>query len=80
LHGKLTVHKHLGSYSNESEKLLLINKAKDFILKSSRQISLLDLIDSPKLNDIEITNSQPNGGQAHSGAAQQIDATTVDPQ
>ena len=59
LHGKLTVLKHLGSYSNESEKLLLINKAKDFILKSSRQISLLDLIDSPKLNDIEITNSQP---------------------
>jgi HSP20 family molecular chaperone IbpA len=30
--------------------------------------------------NIEITNSQPNGGQAHSGAAQQIDATTVDPQ
>lgn len=32
--------------------------------------------------NIEITNSnsQPKGGQAHSGAAQQIDATTVDPQ
>lgn len=59
LHGKLTVHKHLGSYSSESEKLLLVNKAKDFILQSSQQISLLDLADSPKLNDIEITNSQP---------------------
>jgi transposase len=59
LHGKLTVHKHFGSYSGESEKLLLVKQAKDFILASSRQISLLELVDSPKLNDIEITNSQP---------------------
>jgi len=59
IHGKLTVHKHLGSYSTESERLLLVKKAKDFIHQSSGQISLLDLTDSPKLNDIEITNSQP---------------------
>lgn len=59
LHGKLTVHKHIGSYSGESERLLLVKKAKDFIFQSSSQVSLLDLVDSPKLNDIEITNSQP---------------------
>ncbi len=28
--------------------------------------------------NIEITNSQPKGGQAHNGATQQIDATPVD--
>ena len=28
--------------------------------------------------NIEITNSQPKGGQAHRGAAQQVDATPVD--
>mgnify|MGYP001584716187 FL=1 len=59
LHGKLTVHKHIGSYSTESERLFLVKKAKDFIFQSSHQTSLLDLVDSPKLNDIEITNSQP---------------------
>lgn len=59
LHGRLTVHKHLGSYSTESEKLVLVKMARDFIQNFSGQISLLDLVDSPKLADIEITNSQP---------------------
>lgn len=59
LHGRLTVHKHIGSYSTQSEKLLLVKMARDFILCSSGQLNLLDLVDSPKLEDIEITNSQP---------------------
>lgn len=59
LYGKLTVHKHIGTYANESERQQLYQKAKAFISQTSKQSNLLDLIDSPKLADVKITNSQP---------------------
>ena len=59
LHGVLTVHKHVGTYSNRSEKLLLCRAARDFIQETSRQISLLDLAASVRPFNIAVSENQP---------------------
>jgi transposase len=58
-YGKLTVHKHIGSYADELEKKKLYLKARAFIKKSLRQISFKDCLTATSLRDIEITQSQP---------------------
>lgn len=55
----LTVHKHLGSYSDASQKQALFAQATTFIKNVVGQTSLLKSSDSPPLTDISITGNQP---------------------
>ena len=57
--GKLTVHKHIGTYTNASEKAQLYKQAKDYIAETTRQGNLLDLLYSCRPSDISITESRP---------------------
>lgn len=58
-YGKVTVHKHIGSFGNDEEKLRLHQKAIDFIQQKSKQISLFDQLETPSLKDIVITQNKP---------------------
>lgn len=57
--GVITVHKHIGTYGNDSEKAILYNKAQDFIQKCTGQISFTDYLTSPSLADVIVTQSRP---------------------
>jgi transposase len=57
--GVVKVHKHIGSYGNDSEKAILYKKAQDFIQKYSGQVSFTDYLTSPSLSDVIITQSRP---------------------
>jgi transposase len=57
--GKLTVHKHIGSFEGASEKLKLQKEAQDYIEKNTGQTTIFDVVDSIKLNEIVITDSKP---------------------
>ena len=57
--GIVKVHKHIGTYGNDSEKALLLEKALDFIQKSTGQGNFADYLISPSLADIIITQSRP---------------------
>lgn len=57
--GKVTIHKHIGSYGNDTEKENLLRKAQDYIQQSTGQISLLDHLSSISLADIAITQNRP---------------------
>ncbi len=56
---KLTVHKHIGSYSNRKEREQLLVKARDYIKTSTGQTDMFDLIRSVRPDTIKITQSQP---------------------
>lgn len=57
--GKVTVHKHIGTFSDELEKVRLLKKAEAFIAQSTGQGSLLDLLSLIRLSEIAITQSRP---------------------
>jgi transposase len=57
--GKVRVHKHIGTYGNDSEKAVLYQKARDFIQKNSRQVSFADYLTRVSLSDVIITQSRP---------------------
>lgn len=57
-YGKVTVHKHIGSYDNDQGKLKLQQKAIEFIQHKTGQINLLDQINTPTLTDVIITQSK----------------------
>jgi len=57
--GVVKIHKHIGTYGNDSEKALLLEKAQDFIQKSTGQGNFSDYLISPSLADIIITQSRP---------------------
>jgi transposase len=57
--GVIRVHKHIGTYGNDSEKALLYQKAQDYIQKSTGQVSFTDYLTSPSLVDVIITQSRP---------------------
>lgn len=59
LYGKVTVHKHIGSYSDPEQKTQLLKEAEKFILKTTRQTNFLDLISSVRPFEITITSSKP---------------------
>lgn len=59
IHGRLTVHKHIGSYGNNTEKENLYRKAYDFIQESNGQLSIIDQIGTASLSDIAITQNKP---------------------
>src|SRR3989338_5795573 len=57
--GTLTVHKHIGSFSNHTEKTTLLKKAQDFIEKSTGQISLAKYAAATSLSDVVVTQNKP---------------------
>lgn len=57
--GKVTIHKHIGTFSDETEKAQLLIQAQEFIQKTTGQTSLLDLLSSIRPSDITITESRP---------------------
>lgn len=57
--GKLTVHKHIGSFSNEEEKSSLLKKAEKFIEATSGQTNFFSLLSSVRPSEIIITQSKP---------------------
>jgi transposase len=57
--GILTVHKHIGTFSNETEKVKLTQKAQAFIQAESHQISFKDYLISCSFEDIVVTQSRP---------------------
>lgn len=57
-HGVLTVHKHIGSYADASERSLLYEKAKSYIEKTTGQGNLLDLLSSCRPSDVAISENR----------------------
>ena len=57
--GILTIHKHIGSFSNHTEKTILLKKAQDFIEKSTGQISLVKYAAATSLADVIVTQNKP---------------------
>lgn len=55
----LTVHKHIGTFSDSSEKAQLYEKAKAYIAQATGQGNLLDLLSSCRPADVAITESRP---------------------
>lgn len=58
-YGKVTVHKHIGSYSTPEQKAELLKKAEKFIIQTTGQTNFLDLISSVRPFEIAITQSKP---------------------
>jgi transposase len=58
-YGIVTVHKHIGTFSDVSGKSQLYKKAKEFIAEATHQGNLLDLLSSCRPADVVITESRP---------------------
>lgn len=58
-HGRLTVHKHIGTFSNSEEKLQLLRKAQSFIAETTGQISMLDVLSTFRPSDIAVSENRP---------------------
>jgi len=57
--GRLTVHKHLGTFVSEEQKQSLLEKAREYINSQTGQTSLFASSESPPLKDVVITQSRP---------------------
>lgn len=57
--GKLTVHKHLGTFVTEAEKQSLLGKARAYIKSEMGQEELFGLSEQLQLKNVVITHSQP---------------------
>src|SRR3989338_1457006 len=57
--GKVTIHKHIGTFSNADQKTRLLKEAQEFILNTSGQTSFLNLVSSVRPFEISITQSKP---------------------
>jgi len=58
-YGKLTVHKHIGTYQNASEKAQLYKQAKAYISETTHQGDLLEILSSWRPSEFAITESRP---------------------
>lgn len=58
-YGVLTVHKHIGTYSNTSEKAQLYKQAKAYIAQATHQGNLLEILSSWRPSEMAITESRP---------------------
>ena len=56
---KVTIHKHIGSYSDPEQKAKLLRQAEKFIEKTTGQESLLSLLTTLRPSDITISESRP---------------------
>ncbi|MCR4277110.1 MAG: IS1634 family transposase [Candidatus Roizmanbacteria bacterium] len=57
--GKLTVHKHLGTFATEVEKQNLIKEAKEYIKTQTGQEELFSIPQNLQLKNVVITQSRP---------------------
>lgn len=57
--GKLTVHKHIGTFSTEEEKQKLLGKAKEYINSKTGQQNLFNPLEYLQLKNVIITQSRP---------------------
>ena len=57
--GKLTVHKHLGTFANDAEKQELLEKAREYIKSQTGQEDLFAPPEHLQLKNVIITQSQP---------------------
>lgn len=57
--GKVTIHKHIGTFSTPEEKSLLAKRAEKFIKDSTGQSDFFDLVTSIRPFEIAITQSRP---------------------
>lgn len=58
-YGVLTVHKHIGTYSNDSEKAELYKQAQAYIAEATHQGNLLEILSSWRPSEVAITESRP---------------------
>lgn len=58
-HGRLTVHKHIGTFQNPEEKFQLLRKAQSFIAETTSQLNLLDVLSTFRPSEIKITENRP---------------------
>ena len=58
-HGRLIIHKHIGTFSNEIKKELLLGEAKDFIKQKTGQVGLFDEHSESRLTNISISGNKP---------------------
>lgn len=58
-YGRLTVHKHIGTFGSPEEKLQLLRKAQSFIAETTGQVSLLDALSTFRPSEIKITENRP---------------------
>lgn len=58
-YGRLTVHKHIGTFGSQEEKLQLLGKAQSFIAETTGQVSLLDVLSTFRPSEIKITENRP---------------------
>jgi len=57
--GKLTVHKHIGSFDSPEQRAELYRQAKSYIQNSSGQTDIFELLNTIRPSDIKITDSKP---------------------
>jgi len=57
--GKVTIHKHIGTFSTSEEKSQLVTKAEKFIKKITGQSDFFDMVTSIRPFEISITQSRP---------------------
>ena len=58
-YGRLTVHKHIGTFSNTEEKLQLLREAQSFIVETTGQMSMLDVLSTFRPSDIAVSENRP---------------------
>lgn len=58
-YGKLIIHKHIGTFSDDSQKETLLKQAQNFINQQTRQAGLFDPPFGFKMTDIAIFESRP---------------------
>ena len=58
-YGKLTVHRHIGTFENEAERKSLHEEASRYIERETGQSSLFNLRSAVRIDEIEITQSKP---------------------
>lgn len=59
LYGKVTVHKHIGTYSTPEQKTQLLKQALEFITETTGQTSLLDILSTSRPFDIAVSENRP---------------------
>lgn len=57
--GKVTIHKHIGSFENKNEELGLREEGRSWIKRTTGQTDLLDFLSSTRPQEIEINESKP---------------------
>lgn len=59
LYGKITVHKHIGTYSTSEQKTHLLKQAQKFITETTGQVSIFDLLSTFRPSDIAVSENRP---------------------